>query len=308
MCLLVTQPEGTTWDADFIKGVYLKNRDGVGVMYAENNTLHTVKLVPHTLRDFENFFAEDIQGKACAWHARMQTHGDIDITNCHPYQVLDDSVGYPLCLMHNGVLHTDNRKDVTKSDTWHYIRDYLRPMLEKNPEFFLTPAFADLVGTHIHNNRFVLLDAYGSMVTVNEYQGVEYNGAWLSNTYAWDTTGTEHEPKRWKNSWSNAFTSSRYEPFSYDKSAFSDSRRVDSYEDDDDGADNNLLHFVSSVFDSLYDAGMSHAANILTTKDVENYFHGFGAGAWDVIDLIGDEAATDDDIIEEIRLFNMAAA
>jgi hypothetical protein len=162
-------------------------------MYAENNTIFIKKSLPKTFAEFSEFYEANIKGRACAWHMRMRTHGLIDLTNCHPYEVISQDEGYPLWLMHNGVLHTGNELDATKSDTWHYINDYLRPMLLKNPEWFTSPQFNEMVGEHIGSNRFALLDAYGNMTVVNKEQGIEHNGAWLSNTYAWDTAGTKHE-------------------------------------------------------------------------------------------------------------------
>lgn len=194
MCLLVAQPASSKFDDNFIRGVYRLNSDGIGVMYAENNSLFINRCVPNNEEDFVKFFKEHIEGRDCAWHARMKTHGDIDLANCHPYQVLSAEDGYPLYLAHNGVLATGNAKDKSKSDTWHYIQDYLRPMLLKNPEFFMTDAFSEIIGDHIGSgNKFILMDAYGNSVTINERVGVTHQGAWLSNTYAWDTEGTEHD-------------------------------------------------------------------------------------------------------------------
>ena len=197
MCLLISQPEGTVFDDAFLQGVYKKNGDGIGVMYIDNNKLHIRKALPQTFEDMKTFYNEHVAGRKCAVHWRMKTHGHIDLNNCHPYEVLTEEEGYPLWLMHNGVLATGNSKDVSMSDTWHYIQDFLRPMLLKNPEFFLTDAFKTIIGAHIGTgNKFALLDAFGNVVVVNERSGVTYNNAWLSNTYAWDTTGTEHDYTR----------------------------------------------------------------------------------------------------------------
>ncbi|MDR2880885.1 MAG: hypothetical protein LBV29_03150 [Azoarcus sp.] len=211
MCLLVNQPAGVTFDDDFLRGVFRRNPDGIGVMWAEDNTLHYHKELPRNKEAFVEFYRKHVAGKACAWHARMQTHGDIDIHNCHPYCVLSAADGYPIFMMHNGVLRTGNSGDETKSDTWHYIHDYLRPILLKNPRFFLTPAFKALIEAHIGtNNKFILLDAFGNIVTINKERGVEHNDAWLSNTYAWDTAGTKHG-----HSYYGGF-SSRYDGTYYD--------------------------------------------------------------------------------------------
>lgn len=188
MCLLVKQPANAPaitneWLEDF----YDSNADGVGVMYASGGRLVVEKLLPKTSQDLINFYNEHIHGKECAFHLRMKTHGHIDMTNCHPYEILNFvDHGIDMWLMHNGILHTDNKADITKSDTWHYINDFLRPMLATNPDFAFHPAFKTLISEHIGNgNKFVIMDNYGRTATMNEEQGVYWGGRWLSNTYAW---------------------------------------------------------------------------------------------------------------------------
>lgn len=188
MCLLVKQSAyaptiSTQWLEDF----YSSNADGVGVMYAVDGNLRVEKLLPKDAQDFVKFYHEHIDGKNCAFHLRMKTHGHIDLTNCHPYEILNKKEhGVDMWLMHNGILHTDNKADVTKSDTWHYINDFLRPMLKDNPDFAFHPSFEYLISDHIGSgNKFVIMDNNGRMSTMNEEQGVYWGGRWLSNTYAW---------------------------------------------------------------------------------------------------------------------------
>jgi hypothetical protein len=148
------------------------------------------KVLPQSAKEFIDFYHSEIAGRDCAFHLRMRTHGDIDLDNCHPYEVLTRSVhGIDLWLMHNGILSTGNKADETKSDTWHYINDYLKPMLSANPDFTFTPAFAEIVGEHIGaSNKFILMDNEGRQTVVNQSSGVYWAGLWLSNTYAWSAT------------------------------------------------------------------------------------------------------------------------
>lgn len=193
MCLLVTQLSNSPALSEvWLKDFYASNSDGVGVMYVEGQSLVIEKCLPKSADDFVNFYYSHIAGKDCAFHLRMRTHGATDLENCHPYEVLNaKDHGLDLWLMHNGILHTDNQNDVTKSDTWHYIRDYLRPMLANNPEFFTTPEFQDLIESHIgSSNKFVLMDNQNRLVTINESAGVYWGGLWLSNTYAWTASPT----------------------------------------------------------------------------------------------------------------------
>jgi hypothetical protein len=91
--------------------------------------------------------------------------------------------------MHNGVLSTGNKADTTKSDTWHYIQNYLKPMLSGNPDFAFHPSFKALIEDHIGvSNKFVIMDNEGRQTVINEGSGVYWGGLWLSNTYAWSAS------------------------------------------------------------------------------------------------------------------------
>ena len=193
MCLLITQKSNSPALSDeWLEDFYSYNADGVGVMYAQAGSLIVEKILPKNADDFVHFYRNHIQGKDCAFHLRMRTHGDTDLTNCHPYEVLNQQEhGRDLWLMHNGILSTGNASDTSKSDTWHYIRDYLRPMLSGSPDFAFTPEFRSLIGSHIGSgNKFVLMDNLGNMSVVNQEAGVYWAGLWLSNEYAWSSSPT----------------------------------------------------------------------------------------------------------------------
>lgn len=303
MCLLVTQPEGVVFDDRFLEGVYLHNSDGIGVMYAEDNQLIVKRFLPKTEKDFIKFFRENIDNRKCSWHARMRTHGDINLDNCHPYQILSAEDGYPLYMAHNGVLHTGNEADPTKSDTWHYIQDVLRPMLLKCPELFMVPAFQAMIAEHIGNNRFVFCDAYGNMVTTNEDQGVQYNGAWLSNTYAWDTTGTEHDYSYyggWAKSYGSTYSSpspkksKKSKKKKQAKSVINVSPLSVGDEDIDDRID-----FCVALFDEMQFLGLE--SDHISWDMAEAYYNAAGAKlAWSVVDSLSEGAYSQEEIESEI--------
>jgi hypothetical protein len=191
MCLLVTQSKTSPVLSDaWLENFYDYNSDGVGVMFSNNGDLVIKKIIPKNAQEFIQFYRADIQGRDCAFHLRMRTHGAIDLINCHPYEVLNRAEhGIDLWLMHNGILSTGNKSNEKLSDTWHYINDYLKPMLAGNPDFAFHPAFKALVADHIGgSNKFVLMDNEGRQVVINESAGVYWAGLWLSNTYAWDAS------------------------------------------------------------------------------------------------------------------------
>lgn len=195
MCLLIQQTKETNFSDEFLSGVYSRNSDGIGFMWAEDNKLNYYKALPATAKECIEIYREYAQGKDCCVHFRMKTHGNIDLTNCHPYPVFgfkdeEEDAEMPILLMHNGVLSTGNSADLTKSDTWHYIRNFIRPLLKADPEVMHTEAFQKIVASHIgSSNKFAMMDATGRTVILNRQAGVEYEGAWLSNTYAWDYYG-----------------------------------------------------------------------------------------------------------------------
>jgi len=181
MCLLVHQPKGVSFDQTFLAEVYSQNRDGLGVMYAEAGVLHVVKSLPKSAIEFGDFYRAHAEGRECVWHARMMTHGDVDLDNCHPYRVTDR-----VYLAHNGVLATGNEWDVSRSDTWHFIRNVIEPAVLHDERIVLDPRWQLFIGELIgKSNKFGIVLASGEVVTINRSSGVEFRGAWLSNTYAW---------------------------------------------------------------------------------------------------------------------------
>lgn len=181
MCLLVKQSASTSFTDDFLIDVFSKNSDGLGVMYADEGKMHIFKCLPTTAQDFIDFYRAHIDNRDCVWHARMQTHGDIDMENCHPYRVTDD-----VWMAHNGILATGNNNDKTRSDTWHFIKNVLRPALESNPDLLLDADYQNFLASMIGgSNKFGFVRSDGQIVVINEQAGVEFCNSWLSNTYAW---------------------------------------------------------------------------------------------------------------------------
>jgi hypothetical protein len=101
--------------------------------------------------------------------------------NCHPYDVIPGFIA----MMHNGVLHTGNAADKTKSDTWHFINDYLHTAVSSAPDLVYDKGFVSMLEEFIGNNRFVFMNGEGRMQHVNFDQGIEHDDLWFSNTYAW---------------------------------------------------------------------------------------------------------------------------
>ena len=187
MCLIITgkssQVRATLLETKgMLKDIYTSNSDGIGYMYGTKDGLKVVKFLPKSMADAEACIKRmPSDERDIAIHFRMTTHGDTDLTNCHPYDVVP---GY-VAMMHNGVLHTGNKPDESKSDTWHFIKDYLASPIAEHPDMIFNDSFLTMVADFIANNRFVFMNGEGRMSHVNFDQGVEHDGMWFSNTYAW---------------------------------------------------------------------------------------------------------------------------
>jgi hypothetical protein len=190
MCLIITGPAGKVRNTllqtpTLLADIVDSNKDGIGSMYASDDGVVVVaKMVPKDLAEARAFIEQLPEAdRDLALHFRMRTHGDVDLTNCHPYPVLDGQ----LHLMHNGVIHhVDDKSDLTKSDTWHYIEQTLKPQLQLAPGLIEVPAWQGLIAENIGaSNRIVFLDKDGRLVIVNKKTGLEHDGMWFSNRYAW---------------------------------------------------------------------------------------------------------------------------
>lgn len=181
MCLLITGPAASIKtlyaDGTVLRDVYDSNSDGLGAMFAKDGKLHIRKVLPKTVQDAAAFIDALPDTGELALHWRMRTHGAIDLTQCHPYEVNEGT-----WMMHNGILSTGNKADPTKSDTWHFINDYLKDM---PPDVLHNENVAEMIGDYIGSNRFAIMSSDGRLTVVNRSQGIEHEELWFSNTYAW---------------------------------------------------------------------------------------------------------------------------
>ena len=187
MCLIITGQSNKVRatllnTVGLIDDIYSSNSDGVGFMYGTTDGLKVVKHLPKSIADARAVVSRmPDDDREIAIHWRMTTHGHTDLTNCHPYDVIP---GY-VAMMHNGILHTGNAADKSKSDTWHFIKDYIASPISEHPDLAYNLAFLEMLGDYIGNNRFVFMNGEGRISHVNSDQGVEHDGMWFSNTYAW---------------------------------------------------------------------------------------------------------------------------
>lgn len=188
MCLIISGPSAQLKSTllnttGLITDIFTSNGDGLGVMYKNKHGLRVVKQLPKSVLDARRLIETlPDDDRSLCMHWRMRTHGDTDLANCHPYDVVPGKVA----MVHNGILDTGNAADKSKSDTWHFIQDFLAGPVALSTDLVHEPSFLALIAEFIGDNRFVFMDDQGRMSIVNKDQGVTHGDLWFSNTYAWD--------------------------------------------------------------------------------------------------------------------------
>lgn len=320
MCLLINHPAETAFDYDDIADFYDYNQDGIGIMYAEDGVLYVKKILPANESDAWAFYKKHAQGRDCVIHLRMKTHGDIDLTNCHPYEVLGDGSVAPIYMAHNGILSTGNAKGKSKSDTWWFIEDYLKPILTRDPGLVFEPAFIALLEETIGSgNKFAFMNHEGRVAIVNERAFVTYKGALLSNTYAWSAHKGGYGIKAgryggYANVWDDfdwgAPTTPRASvtPLPYAKGdAWGKEESLDDY--DPVGAVTDVDVFVDLLLEALDKQGLARAYNDLTYVEMEEFYEFAGEdAAYQLIDEIENGYANDTYVLSTVTNTLLRAA
>lgn len=210
MCILIHHDASTVFGPELLADFYSHNSDGFGLMYGDGNKIHIHKTLG-SLEEITQLYQTVGIGRECIMHFRMQTHGDIDINNCHPYMVTDD-----IYVAHNGVLTAGNPINKTMSDTWHMIEYLIRPVALTNPDMIFSKEWieymSELIGT---SNKLAFCHADGRIAITNYDYGVKHEGSWLSNTYAWSAAKhglvkTAYTP--WKGDYDYSYTYGGYNP------------------------------------------------------------------------------------------------
>jgi hypothetical protein len=176
MCIAIYKPADTAPDWVAYENGYENNDDSWGFAVVQNGEL----ICEWGVGGFANFresFEPYAQCQALI-HFRIATSGLIDLHNCHPFTVSDE-----LAFIHNGVINIDRNLNDSRSDTWHFNELVLKPMYERDPDFFLRGEIVYTMRLAHSGSKFVFLHASGDYRIWNEGDGVwEPDGHWYSNT------------------------------------------------------------------------------------------------------------------------------
>ena len=172
MCLIISKPNGVKPDYKIMSQALADNPHGWGIMYADNNSIKIIKGI-----EAKAFFqaAKTVGTRQAVYHMRYKTHGELNVENCHPFQVTAD-----IYMMHNGIISTASSLDLGMSDSYHFATYVLSPILTIKPELFGTKDFADIVSGMVGSgNKIVLLRSDGLLQIIGK--GHERENCWYSN-------------------------------------------------------------------------------------------------------------------------------
>ena len=129
-----------------------------------------------TFEEFRSAF-HPYADKQAIIHFRWATHGKKNTDNCHPFMVADN-----LAVIHNGIVSIKCELNEAMSDTWHFNELVLKPMHERDPEFYnRTDVIFSQELAH-DSSKFVFLRADGDYCIWNADDGEwEKDGHWYSN-------------------------------------------------------------------------------------------------------------------------------
>lgn len=184
MCLIIIQRPGQSIPEDRLATIQKRNADGFGFMLAEGGRLIADKVLTGSsdsaVASIRDWYEANLAGRACVMHWRYATSGPKDRDHAHPF-----AIDAGLAVMHNGIVAGGS---ASESDTAQIVRCVLRPLLS-GPEGRARLADPDVrtyLRSLVGNGSFVFLDEMGVTTTVGGSSGVEHDGCWYSNTYAWD--------------------------------------------------------------------------------------------------------------------------
>ena len=173
MCIIAIKKKGVKFPkVETIKTMCDNNPDGFAIVYhikgqnvkcmrsLDSNDVYDLyrKLLKHSYRKVSFFM-----------HARIKTHGTININNCHGWRSDDCKMHFA----HNGVLSVKNRDDMTDSET--FLRDIFTPAFVLGGWDSAKLTIDACIGT----SKFVFMNDEGDIAHFGNY--IEDDGMLFSN-------------------------------------------------------------------------------------------------------------------------------
>lgn len=181
MCIIAVKPASKAMFNDsVIKQMFSRNRDGAGLMWTENETVHFKKgfMTVHEILNFVH--SRNWDGVPVVLHFRIGTAGPNNGLNCHPYPIWQSNRlegECDLCMAHNGILSSYTPEFGSKiNDTQVFVNKVLSNL----PEGFLeSKGIRHLICKAIGTNRLCFLSKTGKITRFGNW--VEDDGYFFSN-------------------------------------------------------------------------------------------------------------------------------
>ena len=189
MCLIIlTQPSVKLPTKKELKYAWDNNPHGAGYSFYKES----LSIIKKELLDFKVFYSmlkKDYKayGKFSQFliHFRYATHGVIDNSNCHPFNMTNGPT-----MAHNGII-CEMPEHPTKSDTIIFKEN----ILEKLPtRFWENQSIMILLETFLDGNKIVFIHNAFDYTIINEKLGHWKNDCWFSN----DTYEAIYQAKSYK--------------------------------------------------------------------------------------------------------------
>ena len=162
MCIIMTKPKKAAFPhEDFIINCIENNRDGFSIAWNEDNQLFNFQTLSpdEALAKYKGLAARlDPDKSAMIFHARIATHGNVTLSNCHCW--IEDDVAFA----HNGILSIAATKGRTDSQT------YFQDTFLKIKKAYGIKAAYDNARKVIGASRFAFLRPNGDLILM---------GAWI---------------------------------------------------------------------------------------------------------------------------------
>lgn len=209
MCIIAIKPKGIKFPKiEIVKTMFENNPDGFSIVWSENGEpprIHRTMSADSALNMYERIAKKcDADDTSLFIHARIATHGTINISNCHGWR--DAKTG--MVFAHNGILDIDAKEDLTDSET--FFRYIFMPIYRNGGWKFANEAINAFIGT----SKFVFMDKRGHIYFSGKYitdDGIMYsNSTYIDykcyypssykNTYdeVWDNVGDDEYDKIYK--------------------------------------------------------------------------------------------------------------
>lgn len=211
MCTLTFCLPGETPDTKELAESCRMNKDGYGFAVIGDGKIIVGKNMDagKAMKAFYRIRRKYIDSPAI-FHARIGTHGEHGLVNCHPFYVNRE---HTVVLAHNGILPVIAEKSDKRSDTAIFAEEYISRLLPVIDE----PHIADMVTKYLgYNNKFVMLSVSEMLEKPWYIFNEDKGGAHWQGKKIWWSNRSYELPRQLPvrtSSYSPGHSTTTYEPF-----------------------------------------------------------------------------------------------